>query len=163
MPKTDKKRLTKRLPKSPSFKRRPSDPTQAKEWLGHVAEHLSKVHYAGPAYRFVAAAIKRYLRGSRGLNVERARNLLYSELALVERPGRRHTFQERMAERERGRKAVTLKESKKPWHMIAEEIGMKDKRSVQRIYKKTTREKQQAEMDRDMKEFLKEAAKLRHF
>lgn len=109
-----------------------------------------------PPFRFVAYAIKRYPRGSKHLEVERARNLLYRALELVEPPGRRQTFKERMSQRDRGRKTITLKQTRKPWHLITAEIGLKDNRSTKRIYKKTTKEKQQLELDRAMKEILDE-------
>lgn len=41
--------------------KRPSDPEQARKWLREVADHLSNFPNAGPGYRFVAYAIKKFL------------------------------------------------------------------------------------------------------
>jgi hypothetical protein len=44
---------------------RPTSPKEAKEFLRDVADHLSNLPRARPRYRFVAYAIKRYLRDSK--------------------------------------------------------------------------------------------------
>jgi hypothetical protein len=148
-----------RLPRSPEAKRRPSDTKQAKQWLGEVADHLSNYPYAGPAYRFVASAIKRYLRGSKNLNVDRARSLLYSQLGLVEPAGRRQTFKERRVRRERGIMLERLKkqrDKKTPLYKLGHEVGLKDGRSAKAIHEERVMVKLQAALDRNIKQVLEE-------
>ena len=48
--------------------RKPSDPEQAREWLLDVANHLFKYPYAGPAKRFVAYGLMRFLSGKESLS-----------------------------------------------------------------------------------------------
>ena len=50
------------LPKT-KLPKPPSDREQAKKWLHQVADHLDNLPNAGPSFRFVADAIKKYLSG----------------------------------------------------------------------------------------------------
>ena len=90
-----------RFPKNAKLKR-PSDPEQAKEWLREVADHLSNHLNAGPCFRFVAYAIKKYLRHPKTLDLASELNLIYS-------PGRPRTFKERTEEQRRARRTHKLK------------------------------------------------------
>lgn len=134
---------------------RPKSPEEAKEFLRAVADHLSNVPYASGRFRFVAMAIKRFLRNSkRGLS---------QELALVAPPGRPSTFQERMRKKERGRKIVQSKHAGNQWYKIADEVGLKDKRSVKKIYKEFApqleKEERLAHISKDVEAFLREPPK----
>jgi len=60
-------------------KKRPSDPEEAKQWLRDVADHLSRLPYAGPRFRFVASAIETYLADTKNHN-------LLEELCLIPSP-----------------------------------------------------------------------------
>lgn len=51
----------------PQTFKRPSDPEQAREWLRKVADHLFDYPYAGPAQRFVAYGLRRFLSGKESL------------------------------------------------------------------------------------------------
>ncbi len=140
------------LPKNKKLKR-PSDPDQAKDWLHEVADHLSNYPNAGPSFRFVAFAIKRFLRKSDARDLSK-------ELGLINPVGRPSSFQARMKEREQGRKIVMLKDAGKPWHLIGKVVGLTDKRSLKRLYDKYSvlhpKEKQLAELDCSMKKFFEE-------
>lgn len=91
----------KKLSLLPKNMKRPSGPEQAKEWLRDVADHLSNRPNAGPGFRFVAYAIKRYLRDSKGRDLRK-------ELGLIHPPGKPRTFQERTAEMNTARKIDVL-------------------------------------------------------
>jgi len=152
--KADTQLRRRRLPFRP-LKRRPADPKEARRWLAKVADHLSTYPYASAALRFVASAIKRYLQGSKNLNVDRARSLLYSELCLVDRSGKRQTFSERTKRRADGAVIESLmqKNKKQSLRMIADEMG-KDKRTVEGIYEEWVIKKHIAALDSDIKEFV---------
>jgi hypothetical protein len=133
----------------------PSSPEEAREWLEAAARHLSEWPTASRRLRFVGYALLQYLTED-----DKGEPRLRNALGLVYPPGRPRTCKELMSERERGRKIVKAKDAGKQWHMIGEEVGLKDKRSLQRIYKKFaplfTKEKRLAELDRAMKEFFEE-------
>lgn len=133
----------------------PSTPQQAREWLAEAARHLTTWPGGAGSLRFVGSALRRFLQSSNVANVDKGRNLLYKELGLVAPPGRRSTFKERMTARERGRKIIILKRQRKAWHKIAEEVGLKDERTVKYLYEKALLEEQQLQLDHDISEFLK--------
>ncbi len=54
----------------------PSSPKEAREWLLRIADHLETFPNAGPSFRFVAGAIKKYLQNP-------GANRLQQELGLV--------------------------------------------------------------------------------
>jgi len=99
------------FPKSARLKR-PSDPEQAKEWLRQVADHLSNLINAGPGFRFVACAIKKYLRRPKTIELARELGLIYS-------PGRPRTFKERTKEKDRARRTHELKQAGKNMNQIS--------------------------------------------
>ena len=142
-----------KAPRLPKKWKAPSSPDEAREWLKAVADHLLAFPNGSSRFRFVGNRIKKYLRNHEKYD-------LYRELGLVEPPGRRRTFQERMSERDRGHKIVKSKQDGKRWHEIGEQVGLKDTRSLKRIFKKysslLTKEKQLAVIDRAMKDFLRE-------
>ena len=150
-------RLKKRalFPKSKKLKR-PSDSEQAREWLRQVADHLSNFPNAGPAYRFVACAIKRFLRGKPGN--------LSKELGLVSSPGRPRTFPERIAEKDRARKTHKLIRDGKTRAEIEEMLDI-DQRTLWRTYEKFLpqfeEEERLAHLDRAVREVLRERPKPR--
>lgn len=141
-----------RLPKT---WKAPSSPDEAREWLLAVANHLVKLPHASSSFRFIGRRIKRYLCHPETRD-------LYKELGLVNPVGRPSSFQTRMREREQGRKIVTLKNAGKPWHLIGDEVGLRDKRSLKRLYDKYSallpKEQQLERLDRCMKKFLQEFA-----
>lgn len=145
-------------PRLPKKWKAPSSPDEAREWLQAVAEHLLAWPNASPRFRFVGFRIKRYLRDPETHD-------LHKELGLVNPVGRPSNFQTRMREREQGRKIVTLKGAGKPWHLIGDEVGLKDKRSLKRLYDKYsilfTEENRLAELDRIMKKDLNEKTRQR--
>lgn len=75
----------KRLSILPKTFKRPSDPEQAKEWLRGVADHLSNHPNAAPSFRFVAYAIKRYLKHPT-LRLNKALGLVAKETVREGRP-----------------------------------------------------------------------------
>ena len=115
------------LPKNKKI-RRPSDPVQAEEWLRDVADHLSNLPNASHGYRFVAYAIKRYLRNSEMRD-------LHKELCLVHPPGKRRTFPERIAELDWARKTHQLKRDGQSLSQIANQLET-DLRTLRRRHKK---------------------------
>ena len=135
----------------PKTFKHPSDPEQAKGWLRGVADHLSNFPNAGPSFRFVAYAIKKYLRAPKSRNLSK-------ELGLVNPVGSPGNFQARMTERKRGRIVVRLRDEGKSWPDIGEAVGLQDKRSVKRLYDKYSPLLQkQCQLDRisaEMKEFF---------
>lgn len=142
-----------RLPKSKKLKR-PSDSEQAREWLSQVADHLSSLLNAGPGYRFVAYAIKRFLRSN-------TRDLS-KELGIVSPPGRQRTFQERITEKDRARKTHRLIRDGKTWPEIEEKLDV-DQRTLKRTYKKFLpqfeKEERLAPIERAVREVLRERPK----
>jgi hypothetical protein len=142
------------LPKNKKLKR-PSDPEQAKEWLRDVADHLSNRLNAGPGYRFVAYAIKRYLRDSKARD-------LHKELGLIYPPGKPRTFQERKEETDTARKIDVLIRAGETWPQVEEKLGM-DRRTLERIYERHSarfrKEETRAPLDRAVREVLRERPK----
>ena len=142
-----------RAPRLPKKWKSPSSPVEAREWLQAVADHLITWPNASSRFRFVGRRLKKYLRDPETLDIRK-------ELGLVSPVGRPSSFKERMRRRERGRKIVQLKDAGRQWRMIGKEVGMKDKRSLKRIYDEYSpllmKEKQLAEVDRAIMTFLKE-------
>jgi hypothetical protein len=141
------------FPKRKKLKR-PSDPEQARKWLREVADHLSNFPNAGPGYRFVAYAIKRFLRSN-------TRNLS-KELGLIYPPGKPRTFQERSANMDTARKIDALIRAGEKWPQVEEKLGM-DKRTLERIYERHSdrfrEEERLAPLDRAVREVLRERPK----
>jgi hypothetical protein len=143
-----------RFPKNAKLKR-PSDPEQAKEWLREVADHLSNHLNAGPCFRFVAYAIKKYLRHPKTLD-------LASELTLIYPPGRPRTFKERTEEQRRARRTHKLRQAGKNMNQISKILKV-PYRTLVRTYEKYLpdfeKEEAQSNVDRDFRTFLRSQRK----
>ncbi len=109
----------------------PANPKEAREWLKELADFLSTYPNASRQFRFIAYAIKRFLRNGDEGNLRK-------ELGLVNPVGNPSSFQVRMRTRERARTIIELKDKGTPWHLIGEKVGLSDKRSLKKLYAEYT-------------------------
>lgn len=120
-----------------------------------MADHFSNLVNAGPDYRFVAYAIKRYLRDSKARDLRK-------ELGLIYPPGKPRTFHERKEDMNTARKIDALIRAGETWRHVEEKLGM-DKRTLERIYERHSdrfrKEERLAPLDRAVREVLRERLK----
>jgi len=139
------------LPKSNTL-RKPSDPEQAKEWLLDVADHLSNLANARPHFRFVAYALKRFLRDSDNRDLSK-------ELKLVYPQGTPGTFHIRTTKLDRARAIHKLRLAGTSWKNVADELKI-DAGSLRKIYReflpRFKKEEQLAPLDQAVREVLRE-------
>lgn len=131
---------------------RPLSPEEAKKFIRAVADHLSNLPNASHAFRFVAFAIKRFLRAPDKRNLSK-------ELGLIYPAGKPLTFKKRTSDMDTARKIDALIRADQTWGQIEAKLEM-DKRTLQRIYDRHSerfrKEEKSAPLDRAVREVLRE-------
>lgn len=148
----EKARLKRHSPIPKLKLKRPADPEQAKEYLRELADHLSNQSPGSRRFRFIAFAIKKFLRNG-------AKGDISHELGLVYEVGRPRSFEERTGNLLLARQIQKLKRDGQTMSQIANHLK-RDRRALERIYNdhlpRFHQEERSAPLDTDTRNTLRE-------